>query len=361
MTTDMISTGSSFSTFEKVEKVLVGLSGGVDSSVCIQILKDQGFDVSAAVIRFSDSHAPAVEAAKKVAAQLNVFCYEIDAKEAFESKVIAPFCESYCNGQTPNPCVLCNPNVKFKLLAQKADELGIHLIATGHYARVEEQDDGTYAIAIPESAARDQSYMLYRLDQSILSRLILPLGEFEKQDIRDTARELGLASADAPDSQEICFIPDGDYAGFIQNRGMESKSGNFIGPEGQDLGTHKGVCHYTIGQRKGLNIALGKPVFVKSIESDGNILLGWAGDEFYNAVSLREFCTPTGKALPEGEYVAKIRSAAKPAACLLKYQEDGSVALEFAEPVRAPAPGQSAVLYQNGHVVGGGFIHSILS
>ena len=359
--TDMISMGNSFSTFEKLDKVLVGLSGGVDSSVSIQILRDQGFEVSAAVIRFSNSHDPAVEAAKKVAEQLNVVCYEIDAREAFESKVINPFCDSYCTGKTPNPCVLCNPNVKFKMLSQKADELGIRFIATGHYARVKEQPDGSYAIAIPESAARDQSYMLYRLDQSILSRLILPLGEFQKQDVRDTAKEMGLASADAPDSQEICFIPDGDYAKFIQNRGMESMSGNFIGPEGQNLGAHKGVAHYTIGQRKGLNIALGKPVFVKSIQSDGNILLGWAGDEFYKEITLQDFCTPTGNPLQTGEYLAKIRSAAKPASCLLTYNENGNIVLQFSEPVRAPAPGQSAVLYQNNCVVGGGFIDNIIS
>ena len=359
MSTDMISTGSSFSTFEKLEKILVGLSGGVDSSVCIQILKDQGFDVSAAVIRFSTAHDPAVEAAHKVAAQLNVFCYEIDATSEFEQKVINPFCNSYCSGETPNPCVLCNPNVKFKLLAQKADELGINLIATGHYARVEELDDGTFAVAVPESEARDQSYMLYRLDQSILSRLVLPLGEFEKSDVRDTARDMGLASADAPDSQEICFIPDGNYAEFIKQQGKESPVGHFIGPDGQDLGEHKGIAHYTIGQRKGLNIALGKPVFVKAIQPNGDILLGWAGDEFYSTVSVRDFFTPTGAPLADGEYFAKIRSAAKPALCTTQLQEDGTVILSFPEPVRAPAPGQSAVLYKDGHIVGGGFISVI--
>ena len=360
MDTDLISTGSSFSTFEKMEKVLVGLSGGVDSSVCIQILKDQGFDVSAAVIRFSDAHDKAVEAAHKVAAQLNVFCYDIDASAEFERLVVDPFCRSYCQGETPNPCVLCNPGVKFRLLAQKADELGIRFIATGHYARVEEQDDGSYTVAKAESAARDQSYMLYRLDQDILSRLVLPLGEFEKQDIREIAQAMGLASADAPDSQEICFIPEGDYAAFIRDRGMESPAGNFIGPDGQDLGPHKGIAHYTIGQRKGLGIALGQPVFVKAIQPDGNILLGWAGEEFYRGVILRDVCTPSGQPLADGEYEAKIRSAASPALCLAKAQPDGTVALVFPTPVRAPAPGQSAVLYRGDVVMGGGFIQSIL-
>lgn len=360
MASDLLTTGSSFSTFEKRDKILVGLSGGVDSSVCIQILRDQGFDVSAAVIRFSLAHDAAVEAARKVAAQLNVFCYEIDAAELFEREVVGPFCESYCSGETPNPCVRCNPLVKFKLLAAKADELGIQLIATGHYARVEEAPDGSYRIAVAESAARDQSYMLYRLGQDILSRLCLPLGEFEKDDIRDTARELGLASADAPDSQEICFIPGGDYPGFIEARGLVSPTGRFIGPDGQDLGPHKGIAHYTIGQRKGLNIALGQPVFIKEICQNGDIRLGWAGEEFYRAVVLREIATPDGRPLEDGEYEAKVRSAAKPAPCLAKAQPDGTVALVFPTPVRAPAPGQSAVLYRGGQIWGGGFIQSIV-
>ena len=240
MASDIISTGSSFSTFEKLEKILVGLSGGVDSSVCIQILKDQGFDVSAAVIRFSPAHDAAVEAARKVAAQLNVFCYEIDAAEAFEQAVVQPFCESYCKGETPNPCVVCNPLVKFRLLAEKADELGIRLIATGHYARVEEQDDGSYRVAVPESAARDQSYMLYRLDQDILSRLVLPLGEFEKQDIRDTARELGLASADAPDSQEICLSPKAAMPTSSARAAWKARPGISSVPTGRTLAPTRG-------------------------------------------------------------------------------------------------------------------------
>ena len=215
-----------FNTFEKQDKVLIGMSGGVDSSVAVRILQEQGFAVEGAVIRFSPAHDGAVEAAKASAETLQIPLHVIDAEQAFEAHVILPFCESYCAGRTPNPCISCNPMVKFQLLSQKAAELGCRFIATGHYARVEVDEKGISRIAIPESAARDQSYMLYRLPQAILSQLVLPLGEFEKDDIREMARDLHLACADAPDSMEICFIPDGDYSAYIRARGFVPKSGN---------------------------------------------------------------------------------------------------------------------------------------
>lgn len=340
-----------FSTFEQQDGVLVALSGGVDSSVCVQILHQQGFAVQAAVIRFSPAHEGAVEAAQKAAGQLGVPLHVIDAQEEFDRLVVSPFCESYCRGETPNPCIRCNPALKFRLLAEEADRLGIDLIATGHYARVVQDEDGLYRIHRPESEARDQSYMLYRLEQDILKRLVLPLGEFEKDDIREMARESGLACADAPDSMEICFIPDGDYTGFIRARGLTDRSGRFIGPEGQDLGPHKGVASYTVGQRRGLGIALGEPVFVQRILENGDVQLGRAGQEFARRVRLRDWAGPS-EMPPAGSYLARVRSAAKPAACRF----DGAEWLEFDEPVRAPAPGQSAVLYAGGAVLGGGII-----
>lgn len=340
-----------FSTFEQQDGVLVALSGGVDSSVCVQILQQQGFAVQAAVIRFSPAHEGAVEAAQKAAGQLGVPLHVIDAQEEFDRLVVSPFCESYCRGETPNPCIRCNPALKFRLLAEEADRLSIDLIATGHYARVVQDEDGLYRIHRPESEARDQSYMLYRLEQDILKRLVLPLGEFEKDDIREMARESGLACADAPDSMEICFIPDGDYTGFIRARGLTDRSGRFIGPEGQDLGPHKGVASYTVGQRRGLGIALGEPVFVQRILENGDVQLGRAGQEFARRVRLRDWAGPS-EMPPAGIYLARVRSAAKPAACRF----DGAEWLEFDEPVRAPAPGQSAVLYAGGAVLGGGII-----
>lgn len=357
---DAISAGTQFGTFEKQDKILVALSGGVDSSVTLQILRDQGFDVSAVVIRFSPAHDKAVEAAKEVAKQLNVPLSVADCTDLFERSVIEPFCESYCGGETPSPCVICNPLVKFRALCEAADEMGIELVATGHYARVEERD-GMYHVAKAVSEARDQSYMLYRLSQSVLRRLCLPLGEFHKEDIREMARGLGLASADTPDSQEICFIPDGDYAAFIQARGISDKQGRFIGPCGEDLGAHKGVSHYTVGQRKGLGIAYGEPVFVKRIEASGDIRLAKSGDEFFRGVVLSDLFRTDETAFQPGErFEIKIRSRAVPAPCEVSSLHDSGMTVVFDEPLRAPAPGQSAVFYDGDIVIGGGIIREIL-
>lgn len=347
--------GQGFNTYEEQDKVLVGMSGGVDSSVVVRILQEQGFQVFGAVIRFSPEHESAVQAAQATAQSLGVPLHVIDAQADFEANVVEPFCRSYCKGITPNPCIFCNPLVKFQLLAEKADQLGIRFLATGHYARVELCQDGVCRIAPPLSAARDQTYMLYRLPREILDRLILPLGEFEKEDVRQIARDLELSCADAPDSMEICFIPDGDYVGYIRARGGQPKEGHFISPEGADLGPHQGVWHYTIGQRKGLGLALGQPVFVREIKENGDIQLAWAGQEYFTGLTLEEMTTPDGAPLAPGEYTVKIRSAAKPVPCL--YEGDGKVS--FPQPVRAPAPGQSAVFYKDGYVMGGGVIAEI--
>ena len=347
-----------FNTFEEQDKVLVGMSGGVDSSVTVRILQEQGFAVQGAVIRFSPAHDAAVASAKETGARLGVPVHVIDAQEDFEREVITPFCQSYCAGRTPNPCILCNPAVKFRLLLRKADELGCKFIATGHYARVEMCDDGKSRLCTADSVARDQSYMLYRLPQEILSRLILPLGSFEKEDVREIARDIELACADAPDSMEICFIPDGNYAAYIRNKGFTPKAGHFIGPDGEDLGDHAGVDHYTVGQRKGLGIAAGRPLFVKTILPDGNIQLAESGGEYASQMVVGEVATPDGLPLAEGDYRVKVRSAAKAVSCRVSGNPDGTLTVVFPEPVRAPAPGQSAVFYRGGFVFGGGFIQS---
>lgn len=351
---DLISAGSSFGTYENQDKILVALSGGVDSSVCVQILKEQGFAVEGLVIEFSPAHKAAAESAEVAAKQLGIKLHKVQCYDLFEKCVIAPFCAEYADGKTPNPCVVCNPNVKFKILCDKADELGIEFVATGHYARVDTDENGVYHIQCAVSEARDQSYMLYRLPQNILKRLSLPVGEFEKPDIRQMAADLNLSCADAPDSQEICFIPDGNYPEYIENRGVKSKPGNFIAPDGKVIGPHKGVLHYTVGQRRGLNIALGKPVFVKSILENGDIKLAFGGDEYYKGFYVTDVFTCDGKALC-GEYTVKIRSAAKPVPCTVANDENG-IYVSFEQPVRAPAPGQSAVFYRGDLVMGGGYI-----
>jgi len=272
----------------------------------------------------------------------------------FRERVIAPFCESYCKGETPNPCVICNPGVKFAALLAAADNLGIQFIATGHYARVEEAENGIYRVCLPESAARDQSYMLCRLGQDVLSRLILPLGEFEKDDIREMAREMQLDCADSPDSMEICFIPNGDYAGYIEAAGYKGLEGHFLAPDGTDLGPHKGVLHYTVGQRKGLGLALGQPVFVRQIKENGDVQLAVSGDEYFTGFAVRDMATADGAPLPAGEYLVKVRSAAKAVPC----HYDGCGNVTFPEPVRAPAAGQSLVLYDGDLVLAGGIIEN---
>lgn len=337
------------------KEILVGLSGGVDSAVCVQLLRNQGYNVHGAFICFSPAHVSTIPAAEQAAQELGVPLHIIDGQALFESDVIQPFCGAYCKGETPNPCVICNPRVKFRLLCEKADELGIHHIATGHYARLETVGEHTF-VRMAHSAARDQSYMLYRLPQEVLQRLVLPLGEHEKDDIRAMASAAALSAADAPDSQEICFIPSGDYAAYIEQRGMQSPQGNFISPTGEDLGAHKGILHYTVGQRRRLHIALGKPVFVREISSNGDIYLGFAGEEFSPSITLTDTVWATSTA-PYGQenLLVKIRSAAKPVPCTLTQSENGAL-VTFAEPARAPAPGQSAVIYSGELALGGGFI-----
>ena len=342
------------------KKVLLALSGGVDSSVCIQILRDQGFDVQAVVIRFSPAHDAAVRAAQTVARQLGVPLIEEDCTEEFEQQVVEPFCAQYCAGRTPSPCVLCNPRVKFAALARVADRLGIRYIATGHYARVTEEN-GLYYVRAAVSPERDQSYVLCGRPKNFRPRLCLPVGEFEKSDIREMAASAQLASADAPDSQEICFIPDGDYAAYIAARGLFPLQGRFIGPDGEDLGPHKGVWHYTVGQRKGLNIAYGTPLFVRRIRPNGDVELARGGDEFFSGIVLTDAARADGRPILPGErYGVKVRSRAAAASCTVEAAENDSVTLRFDEPQRAPAPGQAAVLYDGELVRGGGTICEML-
>ena len=253
-------------------KVLVGVSGGVDSSVCVDLLKKRGLQVIGTVINFSPASAGAIADAKKVGEQLGIEVFVSDAREKFEKNVITPFCQSYIKGQTPNPCVVCNPTCKFATLFEEADRLGIGYVATGHYAQIEKSGE-TYYVKRALSLAKDQSYMLYRLPQEYLSRMILPIGRYEKPLVREMADDLGLFTAQKPDSQEICFIPEGNHTKYITDRGYKPKYGWLIAPDGSRIKRHEGVHNYTVGQRKGLGVALGKPAFVKEIGKTG--MLFW--------------------------------------------------------------------------------------
>ena len=341
-------------------KVLVGVSGGVDSSVCVDLLQKQGLEVEGVVIRFSAHSDEAVEDAQKVCDKLGIKLHVADAQEAFKKHVIIPFCENYISGMTPNPCIVCNPHVKFATLIAKADELGIGYIATGHYAQVENKDGWTF-VKKAISTAKDQSYMLYRLPQNILSRLILPVGSFEKPDIRTMAGDIGLFTADKPDSQEICFIPGGNHGRYIESLGYKTKYGWIMSPEGKRVKRHNGVHNYTVGQRKHLGVALGRPVFVKEIQENGNILLGYSGEEFFTSVELSSPVYALEKPFEPGEiFNVKIRSAAKGDDAKVVYSDSEKIVLEFIQPVRAAARGQSVVIYKDNYVMGGGFIHKAI-
>lgn len=234
------------------KKVLVALSGGVDSSVCVHLLKQAGYEVGAVVLKMSPAHEGTVEDARRSAEEQGIPLVVKDMSEPFQKEVVSYFVSEYQRGRTPNPCIVCNPLVKFKALIDTADEEGYDFVATGHYAKLIRKDSLTY-LTKGDSLARDQSYMLYRLGQRELSRLLFPLAELPKDEVRKIAAQIGLSCAQKPDSQEICFIPDNDYARYIEEKYGTSGPGDFIsGQEGVPCGRHKGIIHYTVGQRKRL-------------------------------------------------------------------------------------------------------------
>ena len=327
-------------------KIMVGLSGGVDSAVAAFLLKEQGYDVAGATFRMQDEWDGAYDASA-VAEFLGIPHYIFDFREIFKEKVLNNFEEEYKAGKTPNPCVRCNKFIKFPAFLEKAQSLGYDLISTGHYARTDGEN-----IFRAKNLAKDQSYVMYNIQKDMIPHIRFPLADFSKDEIREIARKAGIPVAEMPDSQDICFIPDGDYSAYIRARGFSPKAGRFIGPDGEDLGAHAGVHHYTVGQRKGLGIAAGRPLFVKAILPSGDIQLAETGQEYSTRMTLTDLATPDGEPLAAGEYLVKIRSAANPTPC----RYDGSGSVTFPEPVRAPAPGQSAVFYRDGLVYGGGII-----
>ena len=281
------------------KKVVVGMSGGVDSSVAAYLLKEQGYDVIGVTMQiWQDEESKiqeenggccglsAVDDARKVAAQIGIPYYVMNFKKDFQEKVIDYFVDEYLHGRTPNPCIACNRYVKWESLLTRSMEIGADYIATGHYARVEQLPNGRYAIRHSATWSKDQTYALYNLTQDQLRRTLMPVGEYEKDQIREIAKEIGLQIANKPDSQDICFVSDDDYASFIEEESNQKiPEGNFVTPDGKILGRHKGIIHYTIGQRKGLNIALGKPVFVQKICPETNeVVLGSNEDLFTTTV-----------------------------------------------------------------------------
>ena len=355
------------------KKVVVGMSGGVDSSVAALLLKEQGYDVIGVTMQiwkdedrtFQEEQGgccglSAVEDAEKVARMIDIPYYVMNFKDEFRRNVMDYFVEEYLRGRTPNPCIACNRYVKWESLLKRSMEIGADYIATGHYARVEELPNGRFAIRNSVTATKDQTYALYNLTQYQLSHTLMPVGEFTKEEIRGIARENNLPIAHKPDSQDICFVPDGDYAGFIQREVPERVpgAGNFVTPEGTVLGRHLGITHYTVGQRKGLGLAMGHPVFVTEIRPELNeVVIGEAEDVFTKELTCRQINFMSVEDLTQSRRVlVKVRYAHKGQWGLLEKTGEDTLKCTFEEPVRAVTPGQAAVFYDGEYVLGGGTI-----
>lgn len=353
--------------------VVVGMSGGVDSSVAAYLLKEQGYNVIGVTMQIWQDEAElmkednggccglsAVDDARRVANALEIPYYVMNFKKEFQCNVIDYFTEEYLHGKTPNPCIACNRYVKWESLLTRSMEIGADYIATGHYARVTRLENGRYAIRNSVTAKKDQTYALYGLTQEQLSKTLMPVGEYTKDEIRAIAEKLKLPIAHKPDSQEICFVPDGDYASFIERErpGEIPKPGNFITPEGEILGKNKGITHYTIGQRKGLGIALGHPVFVSHIDPEsGDVTIGEEKDVFTSTLVCSNLNFMGMEDLPERRRVlAKIRYSHAGEMAEIVQIDETHIRVEFEKPVRAVTPGQAVVFYDCDNVLGGGVI-----
>ncbi len=356
-----------------MDKVIVGMSGGVDSAVAAYLLKNAGYDVIGVTLRVwqaddgSEGRCCDIDDARSVAYKLGIPYYPINCVSDFNKNVVDTFINEYLCGRTPNPCVECNRFVKWEKLMFYAKVIGANYIATGHYASIVKKENGRFTVRKALHGEKDQTYMLYKLTQEQLAYTIMPLGNISKQEVRKIAKDLKLPIASKPDSQEVCFVSEGSYADFITSRSVSDSEleGNFVDENGNTVGRHKGIFYYTVGQRKGLGIALGYPAYVKEIRSDKNEVVIGSEQSLYsreimcgdmNFMSVPGF---NGNEVFECMVKVRYRHSAQPA--LVQSWGDGLAKITFVDPVRAATPGQSAVFYDyEGCVIGGGKISSVL-
>ena len=347
---------------EKKKKVVIGLSGGVDSSVAALLLKQQNYDVIGVTLHLNEkANDSYLEDAKQIAKKLDIPFHILDLRNEFKKYVIEYFANEYINGRTPNPCIQCNKHLKFGLMLDKAKQLfGADYIATGHYAKVIYNNETCrYSIQESDAVGKDQTYVLYCLSQEQLKHTLMPLGDYTKDEIREIARLNGFITADKKDSQEICFVEDNDYAKFIQERyNYKPIIGEFVDTHTNKYGKHKGIIHYTVGQRRGLGLSLKSPLYVKKLDVKSNQVILCPKEELYsnslicsniNLMSIDKLEQPMS-------VTVKIRYSAPKVPATITLLDSDTIKVTFAEPQRAVTPGQAVVFYNNNIVVGGGTI-----
>ena len=356
-----------------MKKVIVGMSGGVDSAVAALLLKQAGYDVVGVTLRTwagaegQESRCCEIDDARQTARTIGIPYHAFNCLSEFETKVVTPFVQDYLHGMTPNPCVICNREIKWERLLYHADVLQADYVATGHYASIVKLENGRYTVRKASHAGKDQTYMLYRLTQEQLARTLMPLGDYSKSEVRRIAEVAGIQVAAKPDSQEICFVSDENYADFIKEHegGAVPGEGNYVDESGNILGRHKGIIHYTVGQRKGLGVAFGHPVYIKEIRADQNEIVLSGYEQTYsrgiNCRNLNYMGIPEPEAGESFRCQVKVRYRHSGQCALLEKLDNEQVRVTFDEPVRFAAPGQSAVFYDdNDCLLGGGIISEVI-